>query len=870
MKILLFFFVLLSLNCLQYESFDSEKVNLEDIIEDTINADECLASKSELQQFFASQNIEYKSSYEKDKKLRFIVGKCNPIVLIPGIYSTKLNVKIKCKNLYREEKSLYDQIKFYCGRFVCSSTTDNDENRYLWFNVGRSGFTLYRHPWESRREELELLDEDEFESTEDKWDWDNLYGACLGFFMRMFDNEDECPIIESTKKRICGHSHNVRINYHGGFLNAIKRGDCGVRAVSNIIESNLNLFMSKLSATNIFGQLSKGLVDKGYTKGFSLSAVPYDFRRFIFTNNFAYKALEYHIDRMYTLTGKPVVIIAHSFGNLITLNALQKLGKEQKNKIKKWISLAPPFGGATKAIDNFLYGTNDFNVDKAWKGTIEFERFGQFLMLRSIPTVYELKPFHILWDLFNTHDYLDLGSAIRDRLQIEKECYNGYSDKCTPEFISEKSKNFDQIFKDYYPSLVNGLCGLETSHSGNKDALYKKCFTYIYNIIDYPTLIKVDQKATYNIEDFYKKTGNDFYYIGDCDKLTGGNCYENVMMETKGVNETFQDELYIFINRFKNRYSKVIDISDKTFFETQEEEIEKIKTMIEYQKKKSAIQNLPLPDVDIDIVYSAFNPTLVSEFIYKQDLSFVQKVEKGGDGTVPTWSTLLTAFKWIYDKEKYKKTNNIRLVEYCSRLDDSRLNLKNFKAIKCRCLENDAYTSNLEKCSHQHMLGDDKHLFTYIYEEINKDIEDINKKAEAVKTYVKIERENNYYLQQCNDYLYLLSSKEQKIKCSNDIEITETQYNEKFCSKQGYSTMSSRDCCSIHISGKTHELVKYDSYFCDNVINKKDNIKTYIDDVQQAEMFYDDNKDVVVSVICSSFYLSYFLYVYILVLSLWF
>ena len=870
MKILLFFFVLLSLNCLQYESFDSEKVNLEDIIEDTINADECLASKSELQQFFASQNIEYKSSYDKDKKLRFIVGKCNPIVLIPGIYSTKLNVKIKCKNLYREEKSLYDQIKFYCGRFVCSSTTDNDENRYLWFNVGRSGFTLYRHPWESRREELELLDEDEFESTDDTWDWDNLNGACLGFFMRMFDNEDECPIIESTKKRICGHSHNVRINYHGGFLNAIKRGDCGVRAVSNIIETNLNLFMSKLSATNIFGQLSDGLVNKGYTKGFSLSAVPYDFRRFIATNNFAYKALEYHIDRMYTLTGKPVVIIAHSFGNLITLNALQKLGNEQKKKIKKWISLAPPFGGATKAIDNFLYGTNDFDVDKVWKGTIKFERFGQFLMLRSIPTVYELKPFHILWDLFNTHDYLDLGSAIRDRLQIEKECYNGYSDKCTPEFISEKSKNFDQIFKDYYPSLVNGLCGLETSHSGNKDALYKKCFTYIYNIIDYPTLIKVDQKATYDIEDFYKKTGNDFYYIGDCDKLTGGNCYENVMMETKGVNETFQDELYTFINRFKNRYSKVIDISDKTFFETQEEEIEKIKTMIEHQKKKSAIQNLPLPDVDIDIVYSAFNPTLVSEFIYKQDLSFVQKVEKGGDGTVPTWSTLLTAFKWIYDKEKYKKTNNIRLIEYCSRLDDSRLNLKNFKAIKCRCLENDAYTSDLEKCSHQHMLGDDKHLFTYIYEEINKDIEDINKKAEAVKTYVKIERNNNYYLQQCNDYLYLLSSKEQKIKCSDDIEITETQYNEKFCSKQGYSTMSSRDCCSIHISGKTHELVKYDSYFCDNVINKKDNIKNYIDDVQQAEMFYDDNKDVVVSVICSSFYLNYFLYVYILVLSLWF
>jgi len=150
--------------------------------------------------------------------------------------------------------------------------------------------------------------------------------------MRMFDNENECPVIESSKKKICGHSHNVRINYHGGFLNDLKRGECGVRPVSNILESGLKILPSDLSATNIFGDLAKGLVDMGYSKGFSLSAVPYDFRRFIATNDFAYKTLEYHIDRMTKLTGKPVIIIAHSFGNLVTLNALQKLGEQKKHK----------------------------------------------------------------------------------------------------------------------------------------------------------------------------------------------------------------------------------------------------------------------------------------------------------------------------------------------------------------------------------------------------------------------------------------------------------------------------------------------------------------------------------------------------------
>ena len=75
--------------------------------------------------------------------------------------------------------------------------------------------------------------------------------------------------------------------------------------------------------------------------------------------------------------------------------------------------------------------------------------------------------------------------------------------------------------------------------------------------------------------------------------------------------------------------------------------------MNKYQNEKSLIKDLPIPPVDIDIVYSTFNPTLVAE-ITDQNLEFPKQVKKGGDGTVPTWSSLLTAFKWIYDKEKNK------------------------------------------------------------------------------------------------------------------------------------------------------------------------------------------------------------------------
>ena len=852
MKLCLIFCFIISLNCIQYEEYDYEEFKKEHNFNSTDYTDQCLPSDKEMEEFFSKNQIDFKGKL--DKNIRFIAGKCNPIVLIPGIYSTKLNVKIKCKNLYRDEKDLYYKIKFYCGKFVCSSKTDNDENRYLWFNIGRDGFTMYRHPWEFNKE----LEEDEFQSTEDIWEWDNLYGSCLGYFMKMFDNEEECPIIQSSKKKICGHSHNIRIAYHGGFLNEIKEAQCGVRPVSNIMESNLNIATKDLSATNIFGELAKGLVDMGYKKGFSLSAVPYDFRRFIATNEFAFDALKYHIERMYSLTGKPVVIIAHSFGNLITLNALTKLSNEENflKKIKKWISLAPPFAGATKAIDNFLYGTDDFNVDTLWKGMIEFERFGQSLMIRSVPTVYELKPFKIFWNIFNSNDfYTEFAEAIRERLELEKICHdNKNADICNEQYIRKNSVKFDEIYGDYFPSFTQSECAIERSIGGNQNALSKKCFTQILNIVDYPTLIRVkDQTTDYNIERYHQDSGENIYYVAECDEIKYSKCVEDIFFETKSLNETFPDELDILIRRFYNIYDKKIDISDNNYFDTPEEEKEKIKEMIDHQNNISLIKELPIPPVDIDIVYSSYNPTLVAEFIDDYDLSLRSKVEKGGDGTVPTWSTLLTAFKWIYEKEKNNSTQNIRLVEYCSRIDDTKLNINNFKAISCRCIENNVYNKDLDKCSHQNMLGDEKNLFFYIYDEINKDNENIEAKKTAINDYSS----SINYEDQCNSKLYMLSTIEKKIKCDSDQEITSEEYNDNYCGKQNYATMKGRNCCSVHIHGKNCDDTKYDSYFCDNIKNNDDSIEEYKDYLIQEKAFYEEDNDVQVEVICSSSYLNF-------------
>ena len=60
---------------------------------------------------------------------------------------------------------------------------------------------------------------------------------------------------------------------------------------------------------------------------------------------------------------------------------------------------------------------------------------------------------------------------------------------------------------------------------------------------------------------------------------------------------------------------------------------------------------------------------MTGEFLKKDDiLKNGKKIISGGDGTVSTWSTLLVGLKWIYDKKMDDLPQNIKLVEYCSKL----------------------------------------------------------------------------------------------------------------------------------------------------------------------------------------------------------
>lgn len=569
-----------------------------------------------------------------DNNIRFLLGTCNPVLLIPGIFATKLMVELNCKGLATQERSTtLKDIRLFCGDTVCYNETKIREEHRLLFSIDDGPFSIKIG----------------FIPTSDQ------YRACLGHILNYFQNENECTKVDG--KNICYYSKYVKVSYYGGTTDTLKKSRCGVEGISNVIQGLntwFDLFANSISAGASFYKISQELIHRGYKEGFSLGALPNDYRRYLSTNNFATNIFKNQIERLYKNTGKPVVIIAHSFGTLVTLTNLL-LKQEDKvflKKIKKFIAMAPPFAGSSKLLDVFLHGMKDFDTSNPIIKT-NFNIFGQYLIYKSLPTVLELRPLPIAAKIFTDSEYSELGDAIRDILSIERDCQ---STDCDVSEIKNKTSNYDKLFKGYFPSLLDSDCSYEPNYKGNEDVLYRKCYTGIYNVGECPTIItKSVNPNIFNIkrEIYCKRYGAEYFYQGECNEQNK-NCLDQIYYSEKTPYVYDNKEAINFlIDRFNKDFSKEYGNIDKNYFDSHKTIRKGLQNSIEYQKKIDLIKELPVPPVDTELLYASFNPTFASFIL--DDKNFTEEAviyEKGGDGTVPTWSSLLTGLKWVYDKKK--------------------------------------------------------------------------------------------------------------------------------------------------------------------------------------------------------------------------
>ena len=394
-----------------FEIIDNNNISFSDVVADFAikiylqqrkkKQESCLLDKETAVEILKSNyGIDNKNP---DDNLRFILGKCSPVLLIPGIYSTKLKVELNCKGLASEEKdTTLKNIRLFCGNDVCKDESKTSEEHPLLFSILEDAFGL--------------------EITNAK-----KYGACLGHMATYFQNEKECP--KAGNKNTCFYSKYVKVGFYGGTTHTLKESRCGVEGISNVVQTGdltLDAVISlKATAANSFSTISKNLINQKYKEGFSLAALPNDYRRYLATNNFATEVFKSQINRLYKNTGKPVVIISHSFGTLVTLTNLlkNKNDKTFMKKIKKFVALAPPFAGSSELLNVFLHTSNFIDNDFT-----KYPEFGQYLIYKSLPTIMELRPQPMAAKIFTSKDYEELGNALRGRLEIERDCNEK---KCT-------------------------------------------------------------------------------------------------------------------------------------------------------------------------------------------------------------------------------------------------------------------------------------------------------------------------------------------------------------------------------------------------------------------------------------------------------
>lgn len=104
-------------------------------------------------------------------------------------------------------------------------------------------------------------------------------------------------------------------------------------------------------ASKGFNDIYNELLKNGYEEGFSMAALPYDFKESHCSENTAFENLFYDlIKNLYNNTEKKVVLIVHSYGNLNVLNQLNKNKKNVKDFIEHYVNIAGPMLGTPKSI----------------------------------------------------------------------------------------------------------------------------------------------------------------------------------------------------------------------------------------------------------------------------------------------------------------------------------------------------------------------------------------------------------------------------------------------------------------------------------------------------------------------------------------
>ena len=771
--ILIFLFNISILYCTKQDFF--RDIDLQEILEEnerqknlsSVDTDGCLVTKSEAYKILKEKYNLNPDYINIDDNIRFILGKCNPIIYVPGLYASRLVASINCKVLKLDFLN-FVKMRLFCGNTVCIDDTDEIEEYVIFPAILDSPFQIRVN---SRT---------------------NKFTACQGFFYSFYNSKNECP------ENNCRYSDAIRISFYGGTKDTKTESQCGINSLENI------LYLGKLFPTAISNKLTSANFyvmvqyyrNMGYRDGFSASGLPFDYRRYIHSNKYFENSLIYEINRLYRNTGKPVIIISHSLGGLLILANLLRMRKDILSKVKSFVPIVPPVAGASHLLEAYFYGLKDLNTEikirDIYNFTVKLTPFSESLYFSYAPVVAELRPQYSLIEELNKDEFAKLKLAVKELIKEEEECWDK---NCPSDKVKEMTKNYYDVFGDDFPLLSDPDCQLTDDEinyiQSNKDndnsVKFRKCITNIYNIFNCPLVLfekefssEVPAEHLYDLCDIYNSS---LFYLASPEeenkKKFNNNKNENFQSKITPLESIFRGhakypynykEFNYFLEqyntKFASKYNKTLSKDD---FETEEEFQLKGKRNVEYNRKTNLLKGFPISPVNTYIIYGNFRYTDVG-FVYddrkkgKETFDKNETLKKGGDGTVNNYSNMLVGMKWLFEKKMKNLKQDIKLIEYCSfagkegKYAYNRETFKNkpYIALSCDCINPDNKSFNDKHCHHS-AIPQDSFIINLVKNEIiidEKNLEDFSEdKRNAIKEYDA----NFNYEQNCNEALYLFN-----------------------------------------------------------------------------------------------------------------
>lgn len=368
-------------------------------------ADVCTGGKK------VADNLAYLEAFHR--------GPCSPVIVLAGMAGTKLRVVIDCPKLRANHRDIFDT----CGWSSCERSWSDvfgkapREEYTVWIPDAISPFSLLSPTARTKA----------------------CLAAVLGIRYEQASGEVRQQAVTGVSISSVGFTPETR-----------KNSRCGFDSISNLVPLSASVLPTKFRQ---FDKLRESLEKMGYRVGLTLQALPYDWRLSMHDNGLPQK-LPKLLERMASLTGKKVSLMAHSFGNINLLNVFAQMSPEAKEAtVLRHFALAPPFLGSPTTLFMLLGGSSKYSY--AGLG-IDFATFKK--TLANFPSVFNLLPRKSLL-LFRDAPWLHsvLNRISRENGQPQEFSLRPEDDVVLATLPSHEEECFDGQFRDRTRRCASGM-----------------------------------------------------------------------------------------------------------------------------------------------------------------------------------------------------------------------------------------------------------------------------------------------------------------------------------------------------------------------------------------------------------------------------